>query len=63
MKGSLIAPLILLNNLICKNRIIFNTIHDDDDDDEDEDGDDDDDDESKENNLICPNLNQIVLNT
>ena len=48
MKGSLIAPLILLNNLICTNQIIFNTIHHDD---EDEDGDGNDDDESGDCNL------------
>ena len=58
MKGSLIAPLILLNNLICTNQIIFNTIHHND-----EDGDGNDDDESGERNLLCQNLNQIVLIT
>ena len=60
MKGSLIAPLILLNNLICTNQIIFNTIHHND---EDEDGDGNDDNESGDRNLLCQNLNQIVLIT
>ena len=67
MKGSLIAPLILLNNLICPNQIIFNNIHDDNEDEneeeKDDDGDCDNNNEGGDNNLIGPFLKATVLNS
>ena len=56
MKGSLIAPLVLLNNFICPNQIIslMMRMMNDGDDDEDDDGDDYDDD-SDDDSIICPN--------
>ena len=66
MKGSLIAPLILLNNLICPNQVIRNTIQDDNEDENEEDYDEGegfDNYEGVDDNLMRQFLKGTVLNT